>query len=87
MKLILLHLFTGFTIGSKVFFDGKILNVVDFKISTPFSKGILRPSWKNPIHFTLICKNKYSGIETIGSKVAKNIYDSGLSYNEICNAL
>lgn len=87
MKLILLHIFTGFTIGSKVFFDGKILSVVDFKISTPFSNGIIRPSWKTPIHFTLICKNKYGGIEIIGSKVAKSIYESGLSYNEICNSI
>lgn len=87
MKLILLHIFTGFTIGSKVFFDGKIFTIVDFKISTPFSNGILQPSWKSPIHFTLICKNKYGGIEIFGSKVAKSVYESGLSYNEIVSHL
>lgn len=83
MKLILLHLFTNLTVGSKVYFDGKIQTVVDFIITTPFSKGILTTSWKRPIHFTLMLKNEWGGIDFVGSKAVKSIYEAGLTVSEI----
>jgi len=87
MKLILLHLFTGYTIGSKVVFQDKIMTVIDFKISTPFTKGIFKVKWTTPIHFTLMCKNEFGGIETVGSKAVKDIFSAGLYYTQIKDRL
>ena len=87
MSLIIFQLFTNITIGSYVFFDDKILKVVDFHITTLFSKGLLRPTWKKPLHFTLVCINEYGGIETVGSGAVKSIYDSGLTYTQISKVI
>ncbi|MFT6125846.1 MAG: hypothetical protein ACJAVA_000288 [Flavobacteriaceae bacterium] len=59
MKLILLQLFTNLTIGSKVYFDGKVQTVADFILTTPFSKGIIKTGWMQPLHFTLVLKNEW----------------------------
>lgn len=84
----MLHLFTGFTIGSCVVFQGKVMRVLDFVLTTPFSKSsILKTSWFRPLHFSLICMNKHGGIEVFGSKVAKSVFETDMSYNEIKHVL
>lgn len=87
MRLILLQILTGYTIGSVVVFEKKILIVKAFVISTPFSKGIIKARWHRPIHITLICKNEYGAITTVGSKAVQSVFRAGLSYNEIQNAI
>lgn len=84
MKLILLHLLTNLTIGSKVYFDGKVQTVVDFALFTPFSKQkLFIVSYAKPILIVLTLKNEWGGIDHVNSKVVKSIYEVGLSFNEI----
>jgi hypothetical protein len=87
MRLLLLQLFTGLTVGSRVVFDDKVMEVLDFKISTPLTKGMLRVSWRRPIHFTLICKNKHGGVEVVGSKAVKSVFEAGMSYSMLGGSL
>ena len=88
MKLIIFQLLTNLTIGSIVVFNGKIFKIIDFHITTPFSKSrLIRTTWKNPIHVTLFCKNKYGGVEVLGSKAVKSVYEDNLTYNEITDSL
>lgn len=84
MRILIFNLLTNLTIGSTVVFNRKILKIVDFHITTPFSRSkLIKTTWKDPIHVTLICKNKYDGLEIVGSKAVKSVYEANLSYSEL----
>lgn len=93
MKHILFQLLTGFTFGQTVIFRDYIYKIVDYKMITPFTKGIFKVTLKHPIQFTVQLKRNTGGIEVIGHKpfkkdnVMKTVFEAGLTYNEIKNAL
>lgn len=87
MKLLLFMLLTNLTIHSKVVFQKKVYSIVDVTIVTPLSSGLFKQPFYIPFKFIVTIKNKYGGIEIVGRKVIKSIFESWLSYSEVNSEL
>ena len=87
MGLILFQLFFGYTIGSYVSFQKRAYKIMDVKFIHPFMKRdtLLRSSWKRPFWWTVVLKNQYGGVEVVGEKAVKPIWeaDAIVSYGSI----
>lgn len=87
MGLILFQLFIGYTIGSYVSFQKKPYKIIDVKFIHPFVERntLIRSTWRRPFWFCVVLKNKYGGVQVVGEKVIKPIWEAEgiISYNSI----
>lgn len=87
MGLILFQLFFNYTIGSYVSFQKKAHKIMDIKFIHPFMRRntLLKSTWKRPFWFCVALKNQYGGVEIVGEKAIKPIWDAEniVSYSSI----
>lgn len=78
MRLILFQLFVGYTIGSYISFMKRPYKIMDVQFIHPFKKRdtLLRSNWRRPFWFCVVIKNKYGGIEMVGEKAIKPIWEA-----------